>query len=112
MKNLAHCTIIKWGGGLRALDQRPALGTILGPPTVSLRTSTSHQERLFPRIVSLHNLMCTDKFTQTGAALTVFTVFFVSAILWIPKNLNSKRDLCHPDLKPDIGTLNPAQIHT
>ena len=41
-------------------------------PNVSLRTLTSHQKELFQRKETLHSLMCTGKFTQTGATLTVF----------------------------------------
>ena len=32
--------------GLRVMDQRPALGNVLWPPTISLRTVTSHKDTL------------------------------------------------------------------
>ena len=35
--------------GPRVMDQRPALGNVLEPSTISLRTVTSHQEQLFQR---------------------------------------------------------------
>ena len=59
-----------WGWGeLRILDHCPALGTVLWPPSISLRTAPSHQAGLFQRKVSLHRR---GRNTSTGATLTVF----------------------------------------
>ena len=70
------CEFIPWGGWVGGdygpWISDPRLGTVLWPPTINLRTVTSHQEGWFQRKVSLHSHMCTGKFTQTGATLTVF----------------------------------------
>ena len=61
-------------GELRVLDHRPASRNFSLAPKICLRTLTSHQKELFQRKETLHNLMCTGKFTQTGATLTVFFI--------------------------------------
>ena len=86
-----------WVGGdygHRAEVQWPALGTVLWPPSISLRTAPSHQAGLFQRKVSLHGR---GRNTSTGATLTVFiqyssfTVFIqYSSFTLILKHLGIK----------------------
>ena len=57
--NIPICILTHW----------PALGTVLWPPSISLRTAPSHQAGLFQRKVSLHRR---GRNTSTGATLTVF----------------------------------------
>ena len=69
-------------GGLRVLDQHQYTNMHTDSLTRSRNCSlapnfqfthmTSHQKELFQRKETLHSLMCTGKFTQTGATLTVF----------------------------------------
>ena len=44
-------------GGLRAVDQRPSLRYFPWPPTISLRTSASHQEEWFQKKCIKRNML-------------------------------------------------------
>ena len=82
-------TGLGWGWGeLRVLDHRPASRNFSLAPKICLRTLTSHQKELFQRKETLHYLMCTGKFTQTGATLTVFTVYLATGTIDFSQFLN------------------------
>ena len=80
LSQIRYCSELEWdgvfgrdwvglGGTTGTGPQWPALGTVLWPPSISLRTAPSHQAGLFQRKVSLHRR---GRNTSTGATLTVF----------------------------------------
>ena len=74
------------------MDHRPSLGNILGPPTIRLRTMTSHQERLFQRKIPPQSLMLRQEHTDWSDPYSIYNIqvdtVFTIRLAWGKKKIS------------------------